>query len=131
MSREISDSEREDLSAAVSGQYAVEPLVYTQVKDYNTFLAEYAFEGGDIILHFYRTPEYKDNTAYWLNIFPMALDPVARIVFNATAPRLRAAYTEEMDSWWLRANDYEYIIDRKALVLHFLETLDHTLDTLI
>jgi len=132
MSHEPTDADREDLAAAVSGgDYNVRTLDYTKVESYTTFWAEYAFEEGDIILHFYKTPEYQDNVAYWLNVFPAALDPVARTVFNATAPRLRAAYTEEMDSWWLRADSYDHIIDKRGLVLRFLDTLDKTLETLV
>lgn len=116
----------------------VQPLQFKKVEDYTTFLAEYAWDGDDLVFHFFRTPEMQgqagppaglSGTQYWRLVFPEVLDPVAREVFQAGPPRLRAAYTEEMDSWWLRASNYGHLIDKDAFVSRFLAKLDQTLDT--
>lgn len=128
---ELSNEERETLqSLGEDSGCGVIPLQFTQVDDYTTFRAEYAFDGPDIVFHFYLPEARKNDVNYWLSVFPSALDPVARTTFNATAPRLRAAYTEEMRSWWLRASRYEHIPDRIGLTRRFLERLDQTLSTI-
>lgn len=132
MKTDLSDSERESLCGLVSTACkGVSPLNFTTVSDYTTFLAEFAFDGGDIILHFYRSPEMVSNSTYWLQLFPHFLSSVAQEVFDAADPRLVAAYTEEMDSWWFRARGYQHILDKQGFVLRFLEKLDQVLDTTI
>lgn len=132
MTDKLTDEERESLAALNDFTCkGVAPLAFTEINDFTTFKAEYAFDGGDIILHFFPSPEREGDTHYWLQLFPAVLDPVAREVFDATAPRLTAAYTEEMDSWWLRARNYWHILDKEVLTLRFLEKLDQTLDTTI
>ena len=85
----------------------VEPMSFTRVEDYTTFVAEYAVEDEDIILHFYPTKEMSHekelDRRYWLQLFPTVLDPVARTFFSADFPRLKACFVPEMGSWWLRA----------------------------
>jgi hypothetical protein len=129
---ELTDYERDTLQGLGSEDgCGVVPLQFTKVNKYVTFNAEYAFDGPDIVFHFYLPESQKYDVNYWLSVFPSALDPVARTTFNATAPRLRAAYTEELRSWWLRANRYDHIPDRTGLVMRFLERLDQTLTTVI
>jgi hypothetical protein len=66
--------------------------------------------------------------SYWLTDFAMALNDVAQKHFNATYPRLQAKYTEELKSWWLRAQGFGHVIDYDALVHRFLELMDARLD---
>jgi hypothetical protein len=106
------------------------PLRFIQVGDYTTFLAEYTMDGDDYVVHFFPTEEHKD-VAYWRNTFPSALDAVAQDHFQAKPPKLRAAFTEEMNSWWLRADDYGHVVDKDKFIHRFLDRLDQALDKAI
>ena len=111
-------------------QVGVHALEFKSVTDYTTFRAEYSWDGDDLVLHFFRTPEKEGDHNFWLQVFPTALDVAARQYFEAVAPRLRAAFTEEMDSWWMKAKDYGHIIAKDEYVTRFLEKLDQMLDTM-
>ena len=131
MKHEVSEQDRAVLESMSQKAAGVSPLQFVQVTDYTTFRAEYAMEGDDFVLHFFKTPEHEQDVAYWLKKFPVVLDTVAREHFQATQPRLVAAYTDEMESWWLRANNYRNLIDKDGYIKRFLDKLDHVLETLI
>jgi|SRR5688572_3118343 len=107
---------------------------FTQETQYTTFLAEYALQDGNIVIHFYMPADFKVHPQsarmYWETQFPKALDAVAQNVFQATAPRLQAKYTEEMQSWWFRASRYDHIIDLPGFLRKFFDELDAALETL-
>jgi hypothetical protein len=124
----VSASDAAMLKATSEVACGVRPLQFTKVESYTTFTAEYAWDGGDVVFHFYRAPEH--SASYWLEKFPTALDPIARDLFQAGPPRLRAAYTDEMDSWWMRANGFSHLVDKDAFISRFLQRLDQTLDTM-
>jgi hypothetical protein len=124
----LTEEDRQGLKSMNSSACGVAPLQFTKVEDYTSFTAEYAWDDGDLVFHFFRAPDH--DAAYWLQKFPSALDPVARQAFKAGPPRLRAAYTDEMDSWWLRAKGYTHLVDKDAFVARFLQKLDQTLDTM-
>ena len=109
----------------------VQPMCFTKVNEYTSFHAEYSFDGDDLVFHFFISPEHKGDRRYWLETFPLVLDPTARKYFKAEMPRLRAAYTEEMDSWWLRADGYDQILDKHNYCKRFLAKLDQDIDTVI
>lgn len=104
-----------------------------------SFRAEYSFIGGNLIVHFFlpkraeehlKDPETQASKLwleYWLKRFPSKLDPVARSYFDAEYPRLQAKYTEEVASWWFRAQGYDHLIDPKKFIQGFLEKLDAAL----
>lgn len=90
------------------------------------FSAEYALKDGAIVIHFFQlditlpwnTPDY------WRRAFAVSLDRVARDYFGAQAPRLRAKFTEELNSWWFQANGYGHIVDLSRFIKGFFEALD-------
>lgn len=131
MRHEVNEDDRKVLDGFAGQQAGVMPIQFVQVDEYTTFRAEYAMDGDDFVLHFFQSPERSKDLNYWLKSFPVVLDTVARSHFQANRPRLVAAYTEEMDSWWLRAHGYANVVDKDAYIRRFLEKLDHTLDTLI
>src|SRR3954464_8209789 len=99
------------VTSTVEGeQKAVLPVMginFIDITEYTTFRAELAVTEGDLVFHFYPTEEVhalKDPTpmAYWPEPSPAILEPVAKKYFNADESRLKAAYTTEQVSWWLR-----------------------------
>lgn len=112
---------------------------FKQVKQFTTFLAEYAIQGDDYIVHFFPPKErYVVNNGKgqvhgpflvkWQRAFPQTLSPCAEEFFGATAPRLKAAYTAEMFSWWFKASGFTQRLDPDGFILLFFEKLDAALD---
>ena len=113
---------------------------FTQVKDYTTFLAEWAVVDGAYVLHFFPPREryvHTGNGRYqvhgeflvkWQRVFPAILSPVAEEYFGATYPRLQAVYTAEMLSWWFKAAGMAERFDAAGFISKFLEKLDAALD---
>jgi hypothetical protein len=130
MRHEIAAEDRDTLASITRLTAGVTPLRFIQVGDYTTFLAEYTMDGDDYVVHFFPTEEHKD-VAYWRNAFPSVLDEVAQAHFQAKPPKLRAAFTEEMNSWWLRADDYGHVVDKDKFIHRFLDRLDQALDRAI
>ena len=64
----------------------------------------------------------------WQRTFPEILSPCAEEYFGATKPRLQAAYTAEMFSWWLKAAGFAERLGPEAYILRFFEKLDAHLD---
>lgn len=114
-------------------------IKFTQVKSFTTFLAEYAIQGGDYIVHFFPPKERYVHTngkyqvhgpflVKWQRTFPAVLSPCAETYFGATQPRLQAAYTAEMFSWWLKAAGFAERLGPEDYILRFFEKLDADLD---
>lgn len=109
-------------------------LHFKKVSDYTTFTAEYAFDGNDIVFHFFLPPEREGSGAgtktYWLQVFPATLEPVVRASFRAGPPQLQAAYIDELgiDSWWLRAYGFARLLDPDLVCQSFLADLDAALE---
>lgn len=126
-----SPSEVKETVAAQPSFGGVEPMSFTRVEEYTTFVAEYAVEDEDIILHFYPTEEMSHekelDRQYWLRLFPTVLDPVARDFFSADFPRLKACFVPEMGSWWLRAYGLAGL-DPEGRVSRFLDKFDSALE---
>ena len=127
-------SARQVTDAVASDQndvHGVAAMQFTQVNDYTTFRAEFAVTAGDIVFHFFETAEVQALSArniYWETVFAKELEAVAVRVFNADSTRLRAAYTDELRSWWLRAYGFGHLLDPHRLVYRFLDALDEALD---
>jgi len=134
----------EDLRAAM--------IDFTHVDSYTTFSAEYGFKGSDIVIHFFLPVDFVrahssvplddadltscaqwiiDNKptikAYWQGLFPQILEPVAQSVFRASPPRVAAAYTPEVVSWWFQAKGFR-VLRPELLINHLFEHLDQILD---
>lgn len=92
---------------------------------YPAFNAEYALEGDNIVIHFFVPgPGIKITEEYWTSLFADGLNAVGQDHFQATKPRLVARYTEELKSWWFKAQGYSHIIDVPRYVTRFFEKLD-------
>ena len=114
---------------------------FTQVDIYTTFLAEYAFIDGDIVIHYFPPREQyvqvpgtdthrlnADFNKRWRQVFPVVLSPVAEAYFRATKPTLVAQYVPEMTSWWMRCQGFAERLDPDGYVRSFFEVLDRALD---
>ncbi len=111
------------------------PIVkFTPVNGYTTFRAEYAFEDGDIVFHFFVSDEIhylpkKEVLQYWTESFPEALEQIAPAIFKDKG-RLQATYISDygLNSWWLRAGGFASVVDPTALCEKFFDALDSCLD---
>ena len=110
------------------GNIAESVPVFVKVEDFTTFTAEYCRIDGNIVIHFFHPEDKEYSERYWLEVFPAALDEVAREYFNADTPRLVAKYTEELRSWWFRANSYEHVLDVDYFTRRFFEKMDQALE---
>ena len=131
-----------DSLAALPGMVAnVQDAVvkFTKVEDYTTFLAEYAFVDGDIVVHLFPPREQHVQVAdgfklldehllRWQRLFPQVLSPVAEKYFAATYPVLMAQYVPEMTSWYFKAGGFARRLDPESFVLLFFSRLDQALD---
>lgn len=122
----------------------VPALVFTSVSSYTTFYAEYAIDNGNLIFHFFRSPELEKlnkKNRHWEDTFPVHLDQVARDFFKMDYPRLRATLVDNVlradadekeegeSSWWLKANGVANTPDPSGLAELFISKLDQSLDT--
>jgi len=108
-------------------------IQFTRVENYTGFNAEYAWVNGDLVVHFFMPPELtkaprQQALKWWTETFSSCLDAAAQQFFSADYPRLIAKYTEEMTSWWFRANGYGDVLDPDAFALRFFKQLDVTID---
>lgn len=126
----------EDISAAVDlmtqhtaiGIGAKAVPTFKEMGAYTTFFAEYDLIDGNVVIHFYPPKDRKVTQDYWMIKFAEALDATAQEHFQATKPRLVAKYTEEMSSWWFKAQGFGHLIDLDRYLLRFFEKMDVALD---
>lgn len=125
------------VTSTVEGeQKAVLPVMginFIDITEYTTFRAEFAVTEGDLVFHFFPTEEVHALTnptpnKYWTELFPSLLEPVAKRYFNADETRLKAAYTAEQVSWWMRAFGFGQVLDPHKFAYGFLAELDAALD---
>lgn len=108
-------------------------LEFTKVNDYTTFRAEFTVKNeSNLVFHFYATPEVnlqKQPWHYWKTVFPRVLEEVAVPFFRSSPPDLRAAFTEELASWWLQADGAAgKVLSADHFARKFLERLDEELE---
>jgi hypothetical protein len=111
-------------------------LEFTKIEQFTTFRAEFAFDGDDIVFHFFLPPELVPHTntrevrKYWLETFPKVFEPVVIDVFKVQPPRIQAKYISDMDldSWWFRAFGFASTLSPDALCAKLCETLDQALE---
>ena len=128
---QLDGNKRQQLDIEGRAALPVQPLQFIKFTDYTTFSAELAITEGDLVYHFYVTAEVNalpDARVYWYEVFAQVLERVAQEYFKATAPRLKAAYTQEQASWWLRAFGFGMVLDPHKLAYGFLHVLDAALD---
>lgn len=115
-------------SAEVQG---VEAIRFTKVKEYTTFDVEYAYVDNDIVFHFFLPDDVnhlQGAQEYWKTRFPEVLDIVSQEYWDATYPRLQAAFTEELDSWWMRCFGFAHVGNPESRIKKFLDKLDNQID---
>ena len=124
------------VTSTVEGEQVAElPVIgitFMKVQDLTTFAAEVAVTEGDFVYHFYVTDEVNRGPnphKYWLELFPEVLEKTAKEYFKADFPRLKAAYTEEKASWWLRAFGFGLVLEPHKMALSFCDALDAALDS--
>ncbi len=103
-----------------------------EVKSYSMFRTEYMLNDRDLIVHFFLPSTVTEDSAqqyrdWWLNDFPSKMDEVAQEHFNAGPPRLSAKYTEEVASWWFRAQGYDHLLNPLGFLERFFEALNASL----
>src|SRR5262245_61959488 len=106
----LSDLGPDDTKRVLSGETGgtrladIEDAVPRFIKrDYAAFRVEYDYRTGDFVIHFFLPKGKKVTERYWKVLFAEALDSVGQEHFQATKPRLVARYTEELHSWWFKA----------------------------
>lgn len=127
-------------------------LAFREVNDptgqhsaYTTFKAEFAIEAGDIIFHFFKTPEVlawtpEQQRHYWGDIFAKVLEETALKHSGCTidSGRLKGQHIydddppyssqEPLDSWWFRAYGFGQLLGPHKWALRFCELLDEGLE---
>lgn len=113
---------------AIGGTEAME---FRQVDTCAAFRAEWALKGShnqDYVVHFFLKNEQslKDRAVreFWTGTFPIRLSDTAMSYFGKTHPQLEAAYTPEVDSWWLSAKDCANNAFPDKYIELFFRTLD-------
>ena len=85
------------------------------------FRAEVAVIDDDYVFHFYPV---KGQEVAWAQ-FAHILNAAAQEDFEASFPRLKAAYTAELGSWWLRAYAFASLhIDRDAFIQRLYQRME-------
>lgn len=142
MPSEIQIDDMRRAGGTVIGNIPDAVIKFTEVKGFTTFLAEYAVQDGSYIVHFFPPRERYVSTGggkmqvhgeflvKWQRTFPKVLSPTAENYFGASQPRLQAAYTAEMFSWWLKAAGFAERLDPDGYIMKFFEELDSALDAI-
>lgn len=122
-----------DLVSLDEASYNVNAVKFEPVNYYTTFRAEYAVKDDcDLVFHFFATNEINklpDPWMYWKVTFPDVLEQIAPSFFKSGPPELRAAYTDELASWWLQADGAAgKVLNPDLYASKFLEELDGVLD---
>jgi hypothetical protein len=116
------------LAFAAETPQGVDALSFKEVSGFAMFKAEYTFSNNDIVFHFFIPTDNalitRDAVYYWMRKFPTVLDEVARGYWDVTYPRLKAAFTEEVNSWWLRAFGFVDVGNPEVRVIEFLAQLN-------
>ena len=109
---------------------------FTEVKK-KSFTAKYTVLGVDLIVQFFLPAHAEQHLSkpegrtawmeYWLKRFPPKLDEIARSHFEADYPRLMVKWTDEVVSWWFKAQGFGNSTDPKQLTETFLEKLEAAL----
>lgn len=122
----MKETEAKDLLSTQDDQ-GVDPMKFIENDAYTTFRAEHAIDGNDLVFHFFRHRGLPDK--FWKDEgFPQALSDTAMAVFQATYPRLKATYTSEVDSWWMRASGFAVVGLPEERIERFYEKLDEALE---
>lgn len=125
--------------AATDGDVGVPVLQFLSPdKAFKLFRPEAAVDGDDLVFHFFLPEDltvFRSNSSirkFWDDVFPEALDPVARGHFLAEYPRIRAQHVQEfgIDSWWLRASGFgASVVDLDRFVNKFYDRLEEALSS--
>ncbi len=128
----ISTEQAAEAFDGIGDQLGAEAPNFMQIDCYTTFRAEYAVLDDDLVFHFFANDEINqlpNPWHYWKTTFPKQLEQVAGRYFAAAYPRVRAAYADELASWWLRADGFDHVLDMNEFAHRFLEQLDRALES--
>ena len=125
------EATNERLGSDFDRGYKTEALEFTTI-EYTTMRAEYTWKDGNLIFHFFLPGpsggmRLLDEKGYWKDTFPNCLSEEAEEYFDCSFPRLKAAYTEELKSWWMKAENFD-TMDQKQFAERFLDKLDKRLE---
>lgn len=116
--------ERETLQALPSEMKAV-GIEFEQF-ECPDFRAEFTLKGDDLVFHFF----FKSSTMNWWKYeFPKFMEAIAKQHFNADYPQLVAAYSEELESWWLRAANQNVRFDPMGFARRYCQVLQHAIES--
>jgi hypothetical protein len=115
----------------VTGLLQAEPDLGIRVPTFTSrrherFVVEFAIIDSDLVFHFKLPPDKEAQlleSNFWRQTFPEVLSALAQAYFKATYPRLKAAYTEEVNSWWMRAYGFADVPDPIGRADGFLRDL--------
>lgn len=112
----------EELGQTKEFEGHVAPKKFDMV-EYDSFKVETCIDenGEDATIHFYP----KDDSDFH-PLFAQTLDIEARTYFNATFPQIKAAYTRELNSWWLSLTAFP-VLDIAAYINAFYTRLQAAL----
>lgn len=103
-------------------------VYFTEHGAATAFKAEYTILDNDIVFHFFPPEQLAawlpvQQVSYWKEWFPHHLEQIACDHFGTTDPsRLKAAYAEELVSWWLRAYKCN-VLNPELFAIQFLHKL--------
>lgn len=150
-SREVARRLRKSLSE--EPEIGLRGMKFTKVeREY--FFVEYIHNRGYLVFHFFIPVQYMNITRnppvtdalgnvlddgvvytptpealkYWTEVFPTFLDACAQEFFNATFPRIEAAYVPDVTSWFLRCRGFD-VIDQKSLCEGFIKAMDQKISS--
>ena len=110
--------------------HSVRGISFTKLSDHTNFDSEYAIVGNDIVIHLFHPYDREHHPTFWQKQLAAVLDRFAQEFWEATYPRLMAAYTEDLDSWWFKAIGFASQGDPEARCIKFLNGLDRQLDAI-
>ena len=129
--KEVGENAVEDLQQGFTDEPDAldpQPVEFT-TKEYKTFRVEYTLRGNDFVIHFFLPTSVTERNAHqyrdwWLREFSSRMDACAQEHFEAGPPRLQARYTEEVASWWLKAQGFGHLLTPLKFLERFFSTLD-------
>jgi hypothetical protein len=118
---------------ATEGAHGIDNVTAPQFKwdnRYTTFEAEYHIceYTGDVTIHFFPSSEDNLYMKVWVHEFGPMLETCVLREWHPDPSRFRAAWTEELSSWWLRAYGFGRGLGVEALRERFFDALDAAMD---
>ena len=126
-----------NMEGLAESTYGIGAIQFIPVAENTTFRGEYGVkDDAHLVFHFFGTEEANrlpDPWRYWKNeVFPAVLQKVAVEHFRTGPPYLRAAFSDDLCSWWLQCDGAaKRVLDVDAYARKFLDKLDAALDAAV